>query len=58
MMRYLLLCMALLFGAMALRAQDDISPELRDLIEQRIATIAEQLGRGSLHTVHKPLFCI
>ena len=47
MMRYLLLCMALLFGAMALRAQDDISPELRDLIEQRIATIAEQLGDES-----------
>ncbi|QQS72732.1 MAG: helix-hairpin-helix domain-containing protein [Flavobacteriales bacterium] len=39
--------MALLFGAMALRAQDDISPELRDLIEQRIATIAEQLGDES-----------
>ncbi len=47
MMRYLLLCIVLLSGAMTLRAQDDISPELRDLIEQRISTIAEQLGDDS-----------
>ncbi len=47
MTRYLLLCIVLLLGAKAVHAQDDISPELRDLIEQRIATIAEQLGDKS-----------
>ena len=47
MRRFLLIGMALLSGAMALRAQDNISPELRDLIEQRISTIAEQLGDES-----------
>lgn len=46
MMRGLVLVLALLIGAMTLRAQE-ISPELRDLIEQRISTLAEQLGDES-----------
>lgn len=46
MMRGLGLVLALLIGAMTVRAQE-VSPELRDLIEQRIVVIAEQLGDES-----------
>lgn len=46
MTRGLVLAFLLLLGASVLRAQE-VSPELRELIEQRIATIAEQLGDDS-----------
>lgn len=47
MRRFLLLAFLLcIAGVLRLRAQE-ISPELRDMIEQRIATVAEQLGDDS-----------
>jgi hypothetical protein len=48
MRRSLVLIAGLLLACTtALQAQQDLSPELRDLIEQRVATVAEQLGENS-----------
>ena len=48
MRRFLVLIAGLLLACTtALQAQQDLSPELRDLIEQRVATVAEQLGENS-----------
>lgn len=45
-MRRWLACGLLLVGALSLRAQE-VSPELRDVVEQRLTAIAEQLGEDS-----------
>ncbi len=47
MSRLLALVAMLLLGLSALRAQRELSPELREMIEARMASIAEQLGENS-----------
>ncbi|HEY0976276.1 MAG TPA: helix-hairpin-helix domain-containing protein [Flavobacteriales bacterium] len=42
-----LLLLSMVLGAVAAQAQRQVAPELRDLIEQRIEAIAEQLGDDS-----------
>ncbi len=47
MRRLLTVAAVLLTASLALRAQQEISPQLRELIENRVAAIAEQLGENS-----------